>query len=94
VLAVGNAPAAVAAPAVKPTVPAGFTITKVADAPKGASNCDDLAFLDGHLFMGCENKTLNTGGSGESTLVEVTPAGTVDRTWSIKHQINGLQETR
>jgi len=90
VLTTSHAPAAVAAPAVTPTVPAGFTITKLADAPKGASNCDDLAFLDGHLFMGCENKTLNTGGSGESTLVEVTPAGTVVHTWSIKHQINGL----
>jgi hypothetical protein len=40
--------------------------------------------------MGCENKTLNTGGSGDSSLVEYTPAGTVLHTWSIKHQINGL----
>src|SRR6202043_2884345 len=46
---------ALAAPA--PSVPAGFTITKIAaPAPAGASNCDDLAFLDGHLFMGCQNK--------------------------------------
>ncbi len=89
-LATSNAPAAVAAPAARPTVPVGFTITKVADAPQSASNCDDLGFLDGNLFMGCENKTLNTGGSGESTLVQVTPAGTVVHTWSIKHQINGL----
>lgn len=61
----------------------------MADALKGASNCDDLGFLDGHLFMGCENKTLNTGGSGDSTLVGYTPAGTVLHTRSIKHEING-----
>jgi hypothetical protein len=79
-----------AAAAVKPTVPAGFTITKVADAPKGAANCDDLAFLDGNLFMGCQNKTLSNGGGGNSTLVEFSPAGAVLNTWSIKDKIDGL----
>ena len=79
-----------AAAAVKPTVPAGFTITKVADAPKGAANCDDLAFLDGNLFMGCQNKTLSNGGGGNSTLVEFSPTGTVVNTWSIKDKIDGL----
>ncbi len=91
VLAASQAPAAVAAAAaVKPTVPAGFTITKVADAPKGAANCDDLGFLDGHLFMGCHDKTLSTGGGGDSTLVEYTPAGAVVQTWPIKDQIDGV----
>jgi hypothetical protein len=56
VLAATLAPAAVAAPSVKPTVPAGFTITKMADAPKRASNCDDLGFLDGHLFMAASTR--------------------------------------
>lgn len=81
--------AAVAAPA-KPTVPTGFTITKVADAPEGTGNCDDLGFLDGNLFVGCKNKTTSSGEGGNSTLVEYTPAGAVVQTWSIKHQIDGL----
>ncbi|HEX4837627.1 MAG TPA: hypothetical protein VFV03_03785, partial [Solirubrobacteraceae bacterium] len=67
---------AFAASAPKPSVPAGFTITKIAaPVPASASNCDDLAFLEGHLFLGCQNKTLSVGGGGNSTLIEYTPAG-------------------
>ena len=86
VYAASQAQAALAATAAKPTVTPGFTITKVADAPAGAANCDDLGFLDGHLFMGCQNKTLSIGGGGNSTLVEYTPAGAVVNTWSIHRQ--------
>lgn len=86
----GAAPVASAGAATKPTVPAGFTISKVADAPKGAANCDDLAILDGHLFMGCQNKALSNGGGGDSTLVEFSPSGSVVKTWSIKDKIDGL----
>src|SRR5258708_15474543 len=82
---------AFAASAPTPSVPAGFAITKIAaPAPASASNCDDLAFLEGHLFMGCQNKTLSVGGGGDSTLIEYTTAGAVVNTWSIKDKIDGL----
>jgi hypothetical protein len=90
VVAVGAASPAVAAPAVKPSVPAGFQITKLADAPKGSSNCDDLAFLDGNLYMGCQNKTLSIGGGGNSTLLEYTTGGKLVKTWSVKDKIDGM----
>lgn len=90
IVAAAASPSALAASATKPTVPAGFKITKLADAPKGASNCDDLALLDGHLFMGCQDKTLSIGGGGNSTLVEFTPTGTVVKTWSVKDKIDGM----
>jgi hypothetical protein len=78
-----------AAPA--PSVPAGFSITKLAaPSPATASNCDDLAFLDGHLFVGCQNKTLSVGGGGNSTLIEYTTAGAVVNTWSITDKIDGM----
>jgi hypothetical protein len=89
VLAAAQASQALAA-ATKPTVPSGFTITKVADAPKGAANCDDLGFLDGHLFMGCQDQTTSSGAGGDSTLVEYTPTGTVVQTWQLRHKIDGL----
>jgi hypothetical protein len=89
VASVASSPA-LAARATKPTVPAGFEITKLADAPNGASNCDDLAFLDGQLFMGCQNKTLSIGGGGDSTLVEYTPGGALVKTWSVKDKIDGM----
>lgn len=89
--ALGSAPAAFAATASAPSVPAGFSITKIAaPAPATASNCDDLAFLEGHLFMGCQNKTLSVGGGGNSTLIEYTPAGAVVNTWSITDKIDGM----
>jgi hypothetical protein len=83
--------AAFAASAPAPSVPAGFTITKIAaPAPAGASNCDDLAFLEGHLFLGCQNKTLSVGGGGNSTLIEYTTTGAVVKEWSITDKIDGM----
>lgn len=79
-----------AAPAAKPSVPAGFTITKVASAPAGAGNCDDMASLAGHLFVTCQNKTLSNGGGGNSTLVEFGLDGTVVKTWSLKDKMDGI----
>jgi hypothetical protein len=73
------------------SVPAGFTITKIAaPAPATAANCDDLTFLEGHLFMACQDKTLSVGGGGNSTLIEYTPAGSVVNTWSITDKIDGM----
>jgi hypothetical protein len=83
-------PAGAAGYSAKPTVPKGFTITKVADAPKGAGNCDDLGFLDGQLFMGCQDKTTSSGAGGSSTLVEFSLSGQVINTWPIMHKIDGL----
>jgi hypothetical protein len=77
--------------AAAPSVPAGFTITKIAaPSPSVGANCDDLGFLEGHLFMGCQNKTLSVGGGGTSTLIEYTPGGAVVNTWSITDKIDGL----
>lgn len=89
-IAMGAPPAALAAPAPKPTVPAGFAISKVAAAPKQSMNCDDLAFLEGHLFMGCQNKAMSSGGGGNSTLVEYALGGSVVNKWSIRDKIDGL----
>ncbi len=80
-----------AADAAAPSVPPGFTITKIAaPSPSVAANCDDLGFLEGHLFMGCQNKTLSVGGGGASTLIEYTPDGAVVNKWSITDKIDGL----
>lgn len=85
-----SAGSALAAPPV-PSVPAGFTITKIAaPAPAMAGNCDDLAFLEGNVFMACQNKTASVGGGGDSTLFEYTPAGAVLNTWTIKEKIDGM----
>src|ERR1700730_18405326 len=64
----GCVSAAAAAPG--PTVAPGFTITKLAAPPKDTKNCDDLTFLDGHLFVTCQNATQSPGGGGNSTILE------------------------
>ncbi|MHB8693606.1 MAG: hypothetical protein ACYDHH_20405 [Solirubrobacteraceae bacterium] len=76
--------------AAAPSVPKGFKITKLASSPKGVGNCDDLAYLAGHLFVGCQNKTLSNGGGGNSTLIEYTTSGKVVKTWTIKDKIDGM----
>jgi len=93
VLGAGAADAATS----KPTAAPGFTLTKLAAAPKGAHNCDDLALLDGHLFMACQNNLLSNGRGGPptpakdtSTLVELTPMGKVVKTWSVKGKMDGI----
>jgi hypothetical protein len=74
-----------------PSVPAGFTITRIAaPSPTTAGNCDDLAFLEGHIYMSCQNKTLSVGGGGNSTLIEYSPSGAVLNTWSIPDKIDGM----
>ncbi|MGI9184158.1 MAG: hypothetical protein ACR2GZ_04205, partial [Solirubrobacteraceae bacterium] len=73
-----------------PRVPKGFTIQELAAAPKGASNCDDLAALDGHLFMTCQNVTQSVGGGANSTIVEYTGGGGLVATWSIADKADGI----
>jgi len=73
-----------------PAVPAGFSITRIAGAPAGATNCDDLARLDGHLFITCQNATLSTGGGGNSTIAEYADDGTLINTWSLTDKADGM----
>jgi hypothetical protein len=80
----------VAFAAAAPSVPKGFKITKLANSPKGSGNCDDVAFLDAHVFVGCQNKTLSNGGGGNSTLLEFTTSGKLVKSWSIKDKIDGM----
>ncbi len=92
-----GAPGAATAATSKPTAAPGFHLTKLADAPKGATNCDDLALLDGNLFVGCQNNVLSNGIGGPptptkdtSTLLEYTPGGKLVKTWTLKNKVDGL----
>jgi hypothetical protein len=95
---VAGAPAAAnAATSQKPTAAPGFKLTKLAAFAKGATNCDDLALLDGNLFVGCQNNVLSNGLGGPptpkkdtSTLLEYTTSGKLVKTWTLKNKIDGL----
>jgi hypothetical protein len=90
VLAAAPASNAVAAAPPKPTVAAGFTITKIASMPHTETNCDDAAYLDGHLYVTCQNLTQSTGGGGSSTIIEFADNGATIQTWSLVDKADGI----
>ena len=56
---------------------------------------DDIAFLGGHLYVGFQNNVGSQGeaaGSGnlDSTLVEITPTGSVVKQWDVTGKIDGM----
>jgi hypothetical protein len=85
--ALGPGGTAVAALPPTPTQ-AGFSISLIAAAPKGASNCENIASLDGHLFLACQNAALSTGGA--STIAEYTENGSLINAWSIPGEAAGI----
>jgi hypothetical protein len=88
-------PAAVAAAA--PSVPAGFTITAFSPVPVTSpptEGADDIARLDGHDFVGFNNKVPKTGPTEtspqNSTIVEYNDGGTVANTFSVRGRVDGI----
>jgi len=56
---------------------------------------DDIAALGGHLYVGFQNNVGSQGepsGSGnvDSTLVELTPTGSIVKQWDLKGKIDGM----
>src|SRR6516162_3041778 len=56
---------------------------------------DDIAYLGGHLYVGFQNNVGSQGeaaGSGnlDSTLVEITPTGSVVKQWDVTGKIDGM----
>jgi hypothetical protein len=68
---------------------ARFGISLIAVTPAGASNCDNLSSLDGHLFLACENAATSSGG-GSSTIAEYTESGSLINDWSIHGEAAGI----
>jgi hypothetical protein len=83
-------PTVAAAASSRPEVPPGFTITKIAALPSTTTNCDDLAFLAGHVFMTCQNMTGSLGGGGNSTILEYAEDGTLITSWSLPDKADGI----
>jgi hypothetical protein len=89
------APAALAAP----TAPAGFTVTTFATAPAGTpavTGADDIAYLDGNVFVGWQNGVGTMGeanpltGQTTSTVVEYNSSGAQLQSWSLTGKVDGL----
>lgn len=97
--AAGPAAAAPAKPTkpTKPTAPAGFRLSAFARAPNAATTAaDDIAILDGHVFVGWGNGLGPKGernpktGQTRSLVVEYGAGGRALRSWRLKGHVDGL----
>ena len=93
--AAGALAAAPAAASAAPTAPTGYTLQTFATAPTGASGPDDIAYLDGHVFVGWQNGIGSKGqpasnGQTQSTLVEYDGSGAVLHSWQLTGKLDGL----
>jgi hypothetical protein len=93
VLAIAGTGSAAAAPAAAP----GFKLTTFANAPStSTTGPDDIAYLDGHVFVGWQNGVGTKGepnpttGQTTSTVVEYTPGGHVLHSWSLRGKVDGI----
>jgi hypothetical protein len=87
---VAAGPAAAAAP----TVASGFTISLFASAASGTSSPDDIARLDGHIFVGYQNGVGSNGETGpsgaDSTVVQYNDDGSIADQWQLVGKVDGL----
>lgn len=75
--------------------PTSCTSSKLFAPTSGATKPDDLAIVNGKIFVGYQNGIPSTGGANAaggttSTLYELSPAGAVIGQWSITGKIDGL----
>jgi hypothetical protein len=82
--------------AARPKAPPSFKVKVFASASRGTSAPDDIAYLNGHVFVGWQN---GVGTKGEpaptthtttSTLVEYAKSGHVMNSWSLAGKIDGM----
>ncbi|MBV9761270.1 MAG: hypothetical protein JO340_11960 [Acidobacteriaceae bacterium] len=57
----------------------------------GATGPDSVSFGDNSLWIEYQNNAVSTGGSGSSTIVRYSPSGTIEHTWSIAGNVDGLK---
>jgi hypothetical protein len=77
------------------TLPAGFHATVFAKGGGKLTGPDDVAELDGHIFVGYQNGVgpngePSTAGNKNSTVVEYTLQGKVVGSWNLAGKVDGL----
>jgi hypothetical protein len=89
--------AAAGTAAANPVATAGFKLTTFASAPTTTTTGpDDIASVDGHVFVGWQNGVGTRGepnpttGRTTSTVVEYTRGGHVLHTWTLNGKVDGM----
>ncbi len=92
-----TASAAPTVPSAAPTAPSGFQVQRFAGAPNAmTTGPDDIAMLDGHLFVSWQNGVGARGQAAPTThdtqgvVVEYGSHGQTMHEWALKGSIDGL----
>src|SRR5579871_3377643 len=77
------------------TVPPGFSIAQFAAGSGALNNPDDIAELDGNVYVAYQNGVSATGGAGpggitHSTIVEYSPDGEQLDEWTATGRVDGI----
>lgn len=59
--------------------------------PVGGGQPDSITDANGMVWVEYGNGAVSTGGSGDSTIVEYSPGGSVEHSWSIAGLVDGLK---
>jgi hypothetical protein len=79
-----------------PATPSGPQLRTIfSGATLGVSQPDDIVTMDGHVFVGFQNGVgpqgePNSTGGTDGTVVEMSPTGVVEGTWSLTGKIDGM----
>ena len=75
-----------------PLAAASFTTKVIANGNAvSATEPDSVSFANGSLWIEYGNGASSTDYSGKSTIVQYTPSGTVQNTWSLAGSVDGLK---
>jgi sugar lactone lactonase YvrE len=68
-----------------------YSVAVFANAPSGFTNPDSITSFQGTIWVGYQNKTLATGGGGNSNIVQFDPSGQVMKVYTLADKTDGLK---
>ena len=68
-----------------------YSISVFATAPNNFTGPDSIAKFQNTIWVGYQNKTLPTGGGGDSDIVQFSTSGTVLNVYAVKGRNDGLK---
>jgi hypothetical protein len=68
-----------------------YSVAVFANAPSGFTNPDSITSFQGTIWVGYQNKTLATGGGGNSNIVQFAPSGQVMKVYTLADKTDGLK---
>jgi hypothetical protein len=68
-----------------------YSVAVFANAPSGFTNPDSITSFQGTIWVGYQNKTLATGGGGNSNIVQFDSTGHIMKVYTLTDKTDGLK---